>query len=128
MYGVLDADGRLVYCNAGHNPPLLVRASEVRRLDRGGPIVGLFEGALFEEETVHLSPGDVLVMFSDGISEATSADGEEYGELKILECVQKHLAADPSQILDALIADVRDFTRGAAQGDDITAMVLRYGP
>ena len=128
MYGVLDADGRLVYCNAGHNPPLLVRASGVRRLDRGGPIVGLFEGAVFEEETVHLSAGDVLVMFSDGISEATSADGEEYGESKILDCVQKHLAADPSQILDALIADVRDFTRGAAQGDDITAMVLRYGP
>ena len=127
MYGVLTADGKVTYCNAGHNPPLIVGASGVRRLERGGPIVGLFEAATYEEETVKLAPGDWLVVFSDGISEAMSATGEEYGESRIIDCVQRNAALDPGRLLDALFADVREFARGAAQSDDITAMVLRYG-
>ena len=128
MYGVLDSDGNMVYCNAGHNPPLIIGASGVRRLERGGPIVGLFENATYEEERLTLSPGDWLIVFSDGISEAMSATGDEYGEAKIIECVQRNKALDPARLLDALFSDVRDFARGAAQSDDITAMVLRYGP
>ena len=127
MYGVLDPDGQMVYCNAGHNPPLVIGASGVRRLSRGGPIVGLFESATYEEETIWLSPGDWLVVFSDGISEAMSADGEEYGESRILQVAQQNLHLEPPRMLEALFADVREFARGAAQSDDITAMVLRYG-
>jgi serine phosphatase RsbU (regulator of sigma subunit) len=128
MYGVLDRDGNMVYCNAGHNPPLVIGTAGVRRLERGGPIVGLFENATYEEEHLTLSPGDWLIVFSDGISEAMSATGDEYGEDRIIECIQRNTALDPSRLLDALFSDVRDFTRGAAQSDDITAMVLRYGP
>ena len=127
MYGVLAADGRLAYCNAGHNPPLVVGSSGVRRLERGGTIVGLFEGATYEEETVQLTPGDWLVIFSDGISEAMSASGDEYGEARIIECVQRNAALDASRLLEALFHDVREFTQGEPQGDDITAMVIRYG-
>ena len=127
MYGVLDPDGQMVYCNAGHNPPLIVGKSGVRRLERGGPIVGLFEGATYEEETVHLSSGDWLIIFSDGISEAMSATGDEYGEARIIECIERNASLDPTRLLEALFSDVRDFTHGAAQSDDITAMVLRYG-
>src|SRR5918994_441565 len=58
MYGALYADGRLTYCNAGHNPPLVIGSQGFRRLERGGPIVGLFEGAVYEQETVRLAPGD----------------------------------------------------------------------
>jgi len=126
MYGALYADGQLTYCNAGHNPPLVVSKDGFRRLERGGPIVGLFEGASYEEETVTLTAGDWLIVFSDGISEAMSAEGEEYGESRILSCVQSHAAVDPQHMLDALFSDVREFARGAAQSDDITAMVLRY--
>jgi phosphoserine phosphatase RsbU/P len=126
MYGALFTDGQLTYCNAGHNPPLIVGANGFRRLERGGPIVGLFEAASYEEETVQLSPGDWLVVFSDGISEAMSATGEEYGEGRILSCVQDNLELEPQRLLDTLFADVREFARGAAQSDDITAMVLRY--
>jgi sigma-B regulation protein RsbU (phosphoserine phosphatase) len=61
------------------------------------------------------------------VSEALSASGEEYGEGRILECVNKNLSLDPQQLLDALFADVREFARGAAQSDDITGMVLRFG-
>jgi serine phosphatase RsbU (regulator of sigma subunit)/pSer/pThr/pTyr-binding forkhead associated (FHA) protein len=126
MYGALYPDGRLQYCNAGHNPPLVVGPTDFRRLERGGPIVGLFEGATYEEETVTLNSGDWLIVYSDGVSEALSADGEEYGEGRILTCVRNHLALEPQALLDALFADVRDFARGAAQSDDITAMVLRF--
>jgi sigma-B regulation protein RsbU (phosphoserine phosphatase) len=131
MYGALEPDGRLTYCNAGHNPPLIIPATTgaaVRRLEVGGPIVGLFEAATFQEETVTLSPGDLLLVFSDGVSEALSADGEEYGEERIIKTANAHPGATPAELLQALFADVRVFTRGAAQSDDITAMVLRYGP
>ena len=127
MYGTLEADGRLTYCNAGHNPPLIVGSGPVRRLEVGGPIVGLFEGATYQEETVTLAPGDVLIVFSDGVSEAMSAAGDEYGESRILAVAEKHTAAAPADLLKALFADVRAFTKGAAQSDDITALVLKYG-
>ena len=100
----------------------------MRRLECGGPIVGLFESATFEEETVTLNPGDWLIVFSDGVSEAMSASGDEYGESRIVDVrrsATRHV--EPRQLLEALFADVRDFTRGAPQSDDITAMVLRYG-
>jgi serine phosphatase RsbU (regulator of sigma subunit)/pSer/pThr/pTyr-binding forkhead associated (FHA) protein len=128
MYGVLEPGGRMVYCNAGHNPPLVIGASGVRRLERGGPIVGLFEAASYEEETIQLTPGDWLVVFSDGISEAMTPTGDEYGEERIIACVQRNSALDPPRLLEALFSDVREFAKGAAQSDDITGMVLRYGP
>jgi phosphoserine phosphatase RsbU/P len=126
MYGSLERDGRLTYTNAGHNPPLIVGKGPVRRLEVGGPIVGLFEAASFTEETVQLTPGDWLVVFSDGVSEALSADGEEYGEARIVTTAQKHVGAEPPEMLQAIFTDVRTFTKGAAQNDDITALVLRY--
>jgi phosphoserine phosphatase RsbU/P len=131
MYGVIAPDGRLTYCNAGHNPPLILSRSgsapTMRRLECGGPIVGLFETATFDEETVNLTSGDWLIVFSDGVSEAMSASGDEYGETRIVSCIEGHKGMEPRQLLEALFADVRDFTRGAPQSDDITAMVLRYG-
>ncbi len=126
MYGALYPDGRLQYCNAGHNPPLVVGPHDFRRLERGGPIVGLFEGAIYEEETITLNVGDWLIVYSDGVSEALSTEGEEYGEERILACVRKNLDMEPQALLESMFADVRDFSRGAAQGDDITAMVLRF--
>ena len=131
MYGAMKPDGNLTYCNAGHNPPLIISPSDstqkMRRLECGGPIVGLFDSATFEEETVKLNPGDWLIVFSDGVSEAMSASGDEYGEGRIVTLVEGNKLLEPQQLLEALFADVRDFTRGAPQSDDITAMVLRYG-
>jgi phosphoserine phosphatase RsbU/P len=128
MYGALRPDGRLTYCNAGHNPPLVIGTSgSVRRLDQGGPIVGLFETATFDEETVTLTDGDWLIVFSDGVSEAMSATGDEYGDDRIVKCVRANVSREPRQVLEALFADVRLFAKGAAQSDDITGMVLRYG-
>src|SRR4051812_15427150 len=127
MYGSLEPDGHLTYCNAGHNPPLVVGKAGVRRLEVGGPIVGLFEHAVFQEETVLLDPGDWLIVFSDGVSEAMSASNDEYGEARIIAVAEEKRDASPNDLLQAIFADVRAFTKGAPQSDDITALVLRYG-
>jgi phosphoserine phosphatase RsbU/P len=127
MYGVIARDGRLTYCNAGHNPPLLVRQDgAVERLEKGGLILGLFEHATFEEDTVVMKAGDVLITFSDGVTEALSVSGEEFGESRLLECVQGRRDASVPELLEAILASVREFTSGAMQSDDVTALVLRY--
>ena len=89
MYGVLAPDGRLTYCNAGHNPPILVGRSGVRRLETGGLILGLFPHAIYEEETLQLEDGDTLVVFSDGVTEALNAAGDEFGEERLLPCIER---------------------------------------
>ena len=126
FYAVLSKSGQLTYCNAGHNPPLLLRRDTVDRLEKGGLILGLFEHATFEEETVSVAPGDILITFSDGVTEALSATGEEYGEERLLACVQASRDKPVPELLEAVLASVRAFTVGAVQSDDVTALVLRY--
>ena len=126
FYGMLTSDGRLTFCNGGHNPPMLVTRSGVRRLETGGPIVGLFEFAGFDEETVQLEPGDYLVTFTDGVSEALSTTGEEFGDERILECLEARPDSAPDDLLHRLFERVREFTAGAPQSDDVTALVVRY--
>jgi sigma-B regulation protein RsbU (phosphoserine phosphatase) len=126
FYAVLTPDGQLTYCNAGHNPPLLIRKNGVEHLEKGGLILGLFEHATFEEETVQVSPGDVLLTFSDGVTEALSASGDEYGEDRLLECAMHFRDRSVGDLLEGILASVRQFTAGAVQSDDVTALVLRY--
>ena len=127
FYGILSPGGELTYCNAGHNPPLLISKHGVRRLATGGLIVGLFEEATYEQEVVTLSPGDTLVTFSDGVTEASNGDGIEFGDERILERVQASPSAiEPGELVAQVIAAVREFTVGEPQGDDITVLVVRY--
>ncbi len=126
MFGVMTPDGRIVYCNAGHNPPFVVGANGVRRLETGGPVVGLLDFALYDQETVALQPGDTVIVFSDGVSEAMSNTGEEFGDARLLAAVQSVTGTSPQNIVEHVVAAVREFTRGAPQSDDITVMVIRY--
>jgi sigma-B regulation protein RsbU (phosphoserine phosphatase) len=127
MYGVLAPDGRLTYSNAGHNPPILVGRDGIRRLETGGLILGLFPHATYEEETLQLADGDTLVVFSDGVTEALNIAGDEFGEERLLPCIDEHRASPPEMLLDKILTTVRVFTAGAIQNDDVTALVLRYG-
>ncbi len=127
VYGVLASDGRLTYSNAGHNPPILMSRDGVRRLDTGGLILGLFPHATYEEQTLQLEPCDTLVMFSDGVTEAMNSAGDEFGEERLLACVQEHCSSTPQVLLECILATVRAFTASAVQNDDVTALVLRYG-
>ena len=126
FYAVLSKSGQLTYCNAGHNPPLLLRRDSVERLEKGGLILGLFEHATFEEDTISVAPGDILITFSDGVTEALSASGEEYGEERLLACAEANRDKPTPELLEAVLASVRAFTIGAVQSDDVTALVLRY--
>lgn len=129
FYGMLGPDGALTYCNAGHNAPLLVSAGGIRRLETGGVVLGLFDQAVFEEETVTLQPGDFIVAFSDGVTEALNAAGEEYTDDRLLACIASHRQAAPQALLDAVLADVRAFCGDATQSDDVTVVLVRYdGP
>ncbi len=119
-------NGELTYCNAGHNPPMLFTKTGVKRLEKGGTILGLFELAQFEQETITVEPGDILVTFSDGVTEALSAAGEEYGEDRLLACVDSAKGKTLTELLDSIFTSVREFSTGAVQSDDITALVMRY--
>jgi sigma-B regulation protein RsbU (phosphoserine phosphatase) len=110
FYGVLSRDGSLTYSNAGHNAPVLMTRDGVRRLETGGLILGLFEHAIFEEETVALHPGDFVIVFSDGVTEALNAAGEEFTDARLLACIQSHRGDSPQAMLDALLSDVRRVT------------------
>lgn len=127
FFGTVSVDGELVYCNAGHNAPVLLTRDGVRRLETGGMILGLFDFATFEHESIQLQDGDTLVVFSDGVSEAQSISGEEFGDDRLIAVVEQHRGAPPAVMRDALGAAVREFTAGASQSDDITVLVVRYG-
>jgi serine phosphatase RsbU (regulator of sigma subunit) len=126
FYAVVHANGQMTYCNAGHNPPMLFTKTGVKRLEKGGTILGLFELATFEEDTITVEPGDILVAFSDGVTEALSASGDEYGEDRLIACVDAAKGKSLQELLDAIFISVREFCTGAVQSDDVTALVLRY--
>jgi serine phosphatase RsbU (regulator of sigma subunit) len=120
----------LGYINAGHLPPLLVRQKadgsfEVERLDEGGPVLGVLPGATYRQARVAIQPGDLLVVFSDGILEAANARDEEFGEERILAAVEENWAGSPAEILDAVLAKVRTFLGKELPHDDQTLMVVR---
>ena len=127
FYAVLFPDGRLTYCNAGHNAPMLVsKDASVQRLDQGGMVIGLFEGTPFEEATVQLHPGDFIVIFSDGVSEAMDAKEEEFGDDRLLETLATMTETEVEPQLKHVFAGVSAFTAGADQNDDVTAMIVGY--
>jgi len=128
FYGILSPDGAFTYTNAGHNAPVLVSpSSAARRLEKGGMVLGLFEQAGFEQETIALSPGDVIVAFSDGVTEALNEAGEEYMDDRLLACIDRYKAKPPQDILAAVMADVRAFAGEAMPNDDVTIVMVRYG-
>jgi sigma-B regulation protein RsbU (phosphoserine phosphatase) len=133
-YGVLSADGRLVYSNAGHNPPVILQNSDgaprlqlsAERLTIGGPILGTFSGASYDEGVVEMRSGDVLVMFTDGLTEARNVSDEEYGEARLLTSLAERRQADPESLLVHVFEAVQKFCGTAEQRDDITATVTKF--
>lgn len=124
--GSVSASGVLTCTNGGHNPPFVIGAGGVRRLETGGPVIGLLPMALFEQESVQLEAGDVVVLFSDGVSEAMSLAGEEFGDDRLLAVAQAGLALPVETQVERIVEAVRHFTIGAPQSDDITVMLIRY--
>jgi sigma-B regulation protein RsbU (phosphoserine phosphatase) len=124
VFASLSKDGRLTYSNAGHNPPLLLGRNGPQWLKTGGMFVGMFEQAQFEEETLQLEAGDRLVVFSDGITEARNTADVEFGEERLLSCVEANRTQAPPELVKSILETVRQFSIGTRQGDDLTVLVL----
>ncbi len=125
-YATLTPDGRLTYSNAGHNPPLLLTAAGITTLTEGGPILGLFENAQFPEASISLEPGDTLISFSDGLTDAMAPDGSDFGMERLLTVAADHRTSEPAALLGRLLATIAEFVGGAAPNDDVTVAVTRY--
>ena len=119
------ATRRLEYVNAGHNPPMLFRGNEVIRLDQGGPVVGLFRPAQYVQAGIQLRSGDVLVLYTDGVSEAMNPAEEEWEEEQLAESVKQCGKVSAAEMLDKTMRNADAFAAGAPQHDDMTLMVIK---
>ena len=124
------ASRRLVYVNAGHNPPMLLRGggdgeASVERLDAGGPVIGLLPECFYTQAEVRLEPGDLLVAFTDGVSEAMNAVQEEWGEERLLPVLQDARGEPLGSVIERVMAGADAYVAGAPQHDDMTLVVVR---
>lgn len=126
MYGRLAPSGELVFCNGGHNPPLIYGRDGMRRIEAGGMPVGLFEAAPYSLDRVQLQPGDTMVLYSDGVTEAQNVGGDEFGEGRMAEIIKTYSDEPAAVVLEKLIEAIKTFALGADQYDDVTALIIRY--
>jgi phosphoserine phosphatase RsbU/P len=123
-----DRTRTLLYTNAGHNAPVLVRAGgSIERLWTGGTVLGAFTSAEFDEGQTTLDEGDLLVIFSDGITEAHDGEGEEYGETRLTEFVVARRRETANNLRQEIFDEVDKWSGGAERGDDQTVVILKLG-
>jgi phosphoserine phosphatase RsbU/P len=125
FYGEFSRDGSLVYCNAGHLPALLCRGNSFETLERGGLILGPNPNARYERGYVHLDSGNVVVMFSDGITERENRRGVQFGVGRLRRLVLEHKEADARTLVEAIFRTVEEFATGKPSVDDMTVVVVR---
>jgi sigma-B regulation protein RsbU (phosphoserine phosphatase) len=124
---LLHDDGRLNYVNAAHCPPVLIRANAaLSELETTGMPVGLMDGAEFALGEERLEPGDKLLIYSDGVTEAQNEAGEFFGKRRLFQVIQFNAGSGAATLHDAVHQAVAAFTGGAAQSDDITLLVLEF--
>jgi serine phosphatase RsbU (regulator of sigma subunit) len=125
FYGELSRDGTLVYCNAGHNPPLLRCSGGFLELERGGLVLGPIPGARYESDQVTLEPGDLLVMYTDGVVDRENGRGEDFGTDRLRQVVEESADRSAGELVGAVFDAVDRFARGAPQLDDMSVVVVR---
>jgi sigma-B regulation protein RsbU (phosphoserine phosphatase) len=130
FYAQYDPESRtLRYVNAGHNPPILCRkginGAKVVRLAEGGTVVGLFPAAPYQETQLTLRSGDVMVAFTDGISEAMNDAEEEWDEERLIDLIRSSNSRSAADMITCILERVDAFTAGARQHDDMTLVVMR---
>ena len=128
FYGIYTiSTGEITYCNAGHNPPLILKPSgEVEELPMPtDSLVGAIQDMKYHDETLTLKPGETLVMFTDGVNEAMNADYKEYGDDRLKASLKAHTGDNCRQLIDAVRADVAAFVGDMEQSDDITLFTLK---
>ena len=127
FYSILDPNTHtLSFSNAGHDAPiLLARGGDVRRLETGGVVLSIMEEFPFEEDQVTLAPDDVLVVYSDGITEAINMNQELFGVDRLLAAIRRNRDKSANELIDAIVATVREYAGPAPQADDMTLIVIK---
>ena len=127
FFSVLNAvTGELAYANAGHNPPILMRANgDAEMLEGGGTVLGILSIAPYSEMHAQLDHGDMLVLYSDGVTEANNPAYDEFDEERFIEVLKAHRTLPAAEIVQAVIKAVTEFAAGAPQADDITLLVAK---
>jgi sigma-B regulation protein RsbU (phosphoserine phosphatase) len=129
FYGILDTrTGELQFANGGHNRPYVVGVDgQPRSLsDESGPIVGIMDGFSYDTYTGKLSPGEALVLYTDGVTEARDNKDAFFGETHLEQLLSAHGAESAEQLVASLHAAVQEFATGVPQADDITVLALRF--
>jgi serine phosphatase RsbU (regulator of sigma subunit) len=128
FFSILDRDGKLLFIGAGHPSPLILRKGEVVDLFTEGSFpVGLIAEATFEASTATLRPGDTMVLFSDGVTEAMDPEEQMYGVSRLKEVLSGRHDEPLEELQSTVLRSVETFARGASQADDITVLFVRYG-
>ncbi len=126
---VLDPEtGEVQYCNAGHNPPILLHTgtNEIETLGATGTVIGIRPNQAYEQRTCHLDRGDLLLLFSDGVSDACRPDaGEEFGEERLREILRRHRNQSADKLIQIINREVMSFTAGTPAADDVTVVIAR---
>src|SRR5215813_2881158 len=124
--GKADAEGAIEICNAGHLPVLWLNGGDVKAIDSTGLPVGVFSEQQFSSHAVRLQPGDALLLYTDGLSEARDVDGAEYGIERLTKLAPSIRASSPRAMINACLEDLKMFSDGARMVDDLTMMAVRW--
>jgi len=127
FYGILDRESHeLRFCNAGHDPPFhFFKGTQVNRLRTGGIVLGILNDFPFQEEVIPISPGDLMVIYSDGIPEAMNSSKEQFGEEKLEKILLERRSESAEGIIDAVVSAVRQHAGAWPQSDDMTMIVVK---
>jgi sigma-B regulation protein RsbU (phosphoserine phosphatase) len=123
----LDQNGEGTYVSAGHNPTYLCRSfsHEIEELGAGGLILGAFQLATYQSSPFFMQPGDLLVVYSDGITEAMNPSGEMFGETRLIRVIRDHATQGCTILKEAILKAIQEFTQGRHQTDDMTFLIVQ---
>jgi len=126
FYGELDyTNHTITYCNAGHDAPISFLKNNIVRLSEGGLLLGSFDFAEFEQVTKRIEPKELLLIYSDGVTEAMNSNNEEFGEDKLLDIIKSNLNLSAKELIEKIITEVKAHSSKVEQSDDITLMALK---
>jgi len=127
FYGILDVTNKtLTYTNAGHNPPILLdKDGNYKFIERGSVPLGMFRDTRYHEYYLTTSPGDMLVLYTDGVTEANNPQGEEFGRERLAEAVKRYRELGARELITAVHKEVIDWTDGRGATDDVTFFVIK---
>jgi len=127
--GIIDLrSGSMTYCNAGHNPPLLIYSTKNTEWldDIHGIPLGILDNTIYSQGTIRFDPDDVFFLYTDGVTEAVRKDNTFYGEEKMLEFIKNNHNLSPANLITDLRQDVTEWMKDVEQADDITLLVVKY--